>query len=420
MNVENPQTCEECLGLLTGIDIPKPYNPKPKDYGYKLAKSDAGILISMAKQVSNGVALTDRQYALVKKKLLEYEDQFDDNGIDVTKVINNLMYELREIDRSHWIKVLRWKDDDILGIRFPFNKKVINHVESLRKLNKIHDLAYKDNTHYFPYTAQNIFALVNIAKRFESKFQIQSDVLNQYNLLLDYENNKHEYVPGVYNNCVKNIPDQAISDLAETLGQPNNETLHLYYDRRYLYGFDHFDSEVSTCIANLPHLSQHIVNRKSSTISIPNTKFSFHELVSSLYDLKRFPLLIVVEEKTAHDSIVSTYNAFRHTIDNQDISVLFRKDGNDPFNDYVKENNLNNLVASNTKIVYINNTKLPKPLLQAKWLPSCVLNFGGKSLSFNNVTQFIQQFDLQIIYEDPKNSLGYWNRQERKYTRGNL
>lgn len=420
MNIENPQTCEECLGLLTGIEVPKPGRPKIQDYGYKLQKTDATILISIAKQVSKGIAFTDRQYALVKKKLAEYEDQFDDKGIDVVTVSNNLMFELREIDRAHWIKVLRWKDDDILGIRFPFNKKVINHVESLRKLNKIQDLAYKDNTHYFPYTSQNVFALVNIANRFESKFTIQKDILDVYYQLLDYENNKEDYIPGIYNNIVKNIPSEAIDILEKQLGAPANNNLFLYYDRRYLYGLKHFDFTVEQMTDGLTTLSSYLVKRQSSTINIPSNKFSFDELVSSIHTLQRFPLLIVLDEKTAHDSLVTTYNSFRNVVDAKDISVMFRKDGNDPFNNYVKDNFLNNSVASNTKIVYINNTKLPKPLLQAKWLPSCVLNFGGKSLSFNTVTQFIQQFDLQIIYEDAKTSLGYWNRLERKYTSGNL
>ena len=138
MNVENPQTCEECLSLLTGIIIPRPKVrlTGSTDFGFNLKSEDATILISIAKQLSKGIAMTDRQYALVKKKLSEYETQFDDKNIDVISISENLLYELREIDRSHWIKVLHWKDEDILGIRFPFNKKVIKHLDELKKLQK--------------------------------------------------------------------------------------------------------------------------------------------------------------------------------------------------------------------------------------------------------------------------------------------
>ena len=51
---------------------------------------------------------------------------------------------------------------------------------------------------------------------------------------------------------------------------------------------------------------------------------------------------------------------------NESCSVLFRLDNDADgaeFNQYIKRNNLNNLVDNNTKIVYISNNKIPKPML---------------------------------------------------------
>lgn len=418
MNVKNPQTCEECLGLLTGIEIPKQQASRKTDYGYSLQKNDATILISIAKQLSKGIALTDRQYDLVKTKLKEYESQFDDRGIDVVSVCENLMYDLREIDRSHWIKILRWKDDDILGIRFPFNKKVIDRVQELRRLNPVKDLAYKDNTHYFPLTARNVFELVGIAKRFNSKFSIQDPVLEIYNQLIEYEQNKENYVPGIYNYKIKNLPEQAISCLENELGPVTQENIHLYFDRRSLYGLHSFDKDlVAKRINKESQLVQKIIKRTSSGLVCRKDTFTFDDCVSALLDLKRFPLLIVLDEKTSNDDIVVTYRSLRNFIADQDISVLFRLDGPAPFNDFVQQNNLNNSVAENTKVVYINNNKLPKPLLQSGWRPNAVINYYGKGLAFNKVTQYAQQSDLQIIYEDP-NTIGYWNRTEKRFVSG--
>ena len=44
-----------------------------------------------------------------------------------------------------------------------------------------------------------------------------------------------------------------------------------------------------------------------------------------------------------------------------------RKDGRH-FNDYVKSQNINNKLDINTKIVYINNKKIPKDLLKEVWI----------------------------------------------------
>ena len=62
---DTPKTCEECLSLLTGIVIPKPSFPKEQDFGLIIKREDASILKSIAKQLSKGIAMTDRQYVLV-------------------------------------------------------------------------------------------------------------------------------------------------------------------------------------------------------------------------------------------------------------------------------------------------------------------------------------------------------------------
>ena len=114
--------------------------------------------------------------------------------------------------------------------------------------------------------------------------------------------------------------------------------------------------------------------------------------------------------KKALEQLTVCQYHFQQLIHNLDTSVCFRLENTwipeedkkitNPFNELVSEKNLNNPVDKNTKLVYINNSKLPKPLLQKGFFPRTIISFGGKGLQFNNVTNFIQQFDLQIIYED--------------------
>lgn len=418
MNVKKPTTCEECLSLLTGIAIPK--SSGKLESSYTLNNSDVSILSSIARQLAKGIAMTDRQYELVKTKLLEYSDQYASNNIDINDVCQNLMFPLRVIDRSHWIKVLRYKDDDILGIRFPFNKKVIQHVESLRKLQPA-DVKYEDNTHYFPMTAQNVFALVEIANRFESKFTIHDAILEIYNQLRVYEDNKEDYLPGIFDLKIKNIPQEAIEYLENELGPLSVDNLELYFDRRNLFGIHSFPENVTVSINKHTPLSQKIIKRESSDLIINKDSYSFNELVSSINDIKRFPVLIVLDEKSAHDQLVQTFTSLYNFIDASQISVMFRLDGSDnPFNNYVKEKKINNPVDKNTKVVYISNSKLPKPLLNADWKPNCAISYMG-SVKFSSqsrvIRDYLTNFDLHMIYDDSSN-LGYWNSTVRKYIRG--
>ena len=105
MNLET-NTCEDCLSLLTGVTIPTPgqlmplrsYQKKSIETTYIMLSSDVTILNSIARQLQKSIALTDRQYELVKEKLISYKDQFAKNNINVVEACENLKFPLRVID----------------------------------------------------------------------------------------------------------------------------------------------------------------------------------------------------------------------------------------------------------------------------------------------------------------------------------
>ncbi len=409
------ENCEGLLSLLTGIVIPRPFSPKIVDNGYTLLQQDAKILKSIAKQLSKGIAMTDRQHSLVIEKLENYRDQFSKNNINIDDYKEILLYPVRTINREHSLKFV----DDKIVIRFPFNKKIIDRIEEVRRLDP-HTHAYGKNKHEWRYSPQTLVGLVEIANKFDHKFEVDEKVTGIYNLCMEYEDNKEDYVPGIYEYKLKNVPEIVVELLEDELGECNSETLPLYYDRRYLFGLNHFDkSSVDRNKKRLSVLSNKIIDRQEPTILIQNKKFNFNEIVNSLTELKRFPILVVLDSKKALDQLTVCQYHFQNIIHSLDTSVCFRLENTwipeedkkitNPFNEIVSQKNLNNPVDKNTKLVYINNSKLPKPLLQKGFFPRAIISFGGKGLQFNNVTNFIQQFDLQIIYEDQTSSV-YWNK----------
>ena len=83
------------------------------------------------------------------------------------------------------------------------------------------------------------------------------------------------------------------------------------------------------------------------------------------------------------------------------MSVLFRTENNidKRFNEYIRDNGLNNPLDNTTKIVYINSNKFPKPLLKSNWKPNTVLCMGSYRLN-EKVNDYINAFDLVIHYDD--------------------
>ena len=190
---EHCQHCEGLLSLLTGIIIPKPFQPKLLDNGFSLLQQDAKILKSIAKQLSKGIAMTDRQYSLVLEKLENYREQFKSHGIDIDDGKDKLLYPLREIDRSHTLKIDKGK----IVMRFPFNKKIIDRIEEVRKLDPSSH-SYGKNKHEWTYDPMTLVNLVQIARKFEHKFEIDSNIIEIYNTCLSYEKDKEiffKYIP---------------------------------------------------------------------------------------------------------------------------------------------------------------------------------------------------------------------------------
>ena len=68
--------------------------------------------------------------------------------------------------------------------------------------------------------------------------------------------------------------------------------------------------------------------------------------------------------------------------------------------------NLNNKVDNNTKIVYISNNKVPKPLLQSDWFPNAAITTtSGKSYGIQKLDSYLSTLDL-VMHHDSE--VGPW------------
>ena len=376
-------------------------------HNIEINKSDIGIMTSIARQTRNNVGLTDRQFALVKEKLNLYKDQIPDY-VQPTM----LRIPLREIDRRHYVCLEKVNDDDYIVIRFPFKKKLIDLVDEIRRLNP--DKHVKDKQkHFFLLSEKAVYEIVKLAKRFPA-FEIEDILLEWYNQLEDVNNNKYNYIPYVKNNNVFNVSDNCREALIKHCGQ--EDTL-LFYDRRNLFGIDEFDlTEVQNNLSNISVLTQKIITRKSHDLYISSKEWNINHLAFSINELNRYPLLVALNEQNALDELSLVHKAFNGFINNSECSVVFRldNDGNSGthFNDYVRDNNLNNSVAFDTKIVYT-NSKIPKPLLNLEFRPSCVLTLGTKSMN-NKIDLFAQGVDLNIAFSAEESMIGkYYGRREK-------
>ena len=381
-----------------------------------IESSDVSILNSIARQVFKGTALTDRQFALVQEKLMQYKDQFTALEYEFDSAVNNLRMPLRQIDRSQYIKLI--SQSEMVGpngvyeshkenwmwikVRFPFSKKNILLLDNIQNKNSF-KYEHKKGTHehYYQFNEISVWQIVSAFKN--KNFIIDEEILEYYEKICIFVDNKNKYIPGVYNLELKNLPALAQAEIEKQLGPVSIDNLAHYKDRALMFGLQHFDNDdLDISVNKLNTLSQSIVKRKSSYVLVNRTRWTLNNLIQSLIELERFPLMIVIDEDVAFDQLTEFHQLFRNFINNSEVSVIFRldntSDDNKEFNNYIKDNNLNNLVDKNTKIVYISKSKIPKTLVKQEWRPSTVLT-ATSSRSYNKFELLEGEADLCIHYD---------------------
>lgn len=373
---------------------------------FQIDQNDATIMHSVARQTFKGTALTDRQLALMKEKLVPYKSQFIALDYDFDSAIQNLRQPVRFIDRSKYIKIVDHRDmvgNEVyesykskwkwIEIRFPFAKKLIMKINSISQTK---DYAHNKGSHkhFFRLTETNTF---NIIEAFQNNdFDIDKDLLDYYNKIKEIKYNKDSFIPSIQNFKLCNLDNRAKELAVAEIGNLDKDSLIKYVDRKRRYGISDIDADVLT-----GDLSAKIALRDNKEMLFKPAEHRLDEVLGALEKLERYPILFVLPEKSADKNLYDIFNFYRNFLPAEQQSVLFRLDADydNGFNQMVKDYGLNNWVDKNTKIVYINNSKLPKVLLKTDWTPITAFCFDSK------VNRIIDHYicdycDLITFYDD--------------------
>ena len=393
-------TIEDCIEALAGTH-------EHIVCSKEIESSDKGLIYSLARQTVRGTAYTDRQCELAISKATHYKSILEEVDIDVTTSVTQLRMPLRSIDRSRWIKLKNQMqslipfnnpDEQYIAVRFSFQKKLISALENINSKPIHYDKINK--THYFEYNERTLH---NVVSALTNKgFEIQPELQERYEILEMMNNNKKNYVPGIYSLKLKNLHAKAIDYAISTIGSPDVDNLAMYKDRDQLLGITHFDEDdLNNSIRKLTTLSQKIVKRTSSNILINSDEHVFDRVAESILELNRYPLLVVLNDETELENLQKVHQSFRNIFSNDDFCSLYRKEnispGNTEFNEYIKQNKLNNSLAIKSKVVYTSINKMSKVMLKSEWRPQAAILMGSRRST--KVDQFLQELDLVIHYD---------------------
>jgi len=388
----NLLTIEDCLETITGLS---------NSYGdFSIDSSDSTIMLSIARQTVRGTALTDRQHILILEKLNDYQSQFVDNGYaEFDQAVKELRSTLRYIDRSKYISLVYEdlpknsffeKQGPYIKIRFPFRKSLIASITQIAKENaNWHEKG--SHEYYFRFNEHTVSELVS---QFKNKdFEIDQELKVLYEKIQVIAADRIKYVSSITNNTIRNIHPKALKLAQQELGGFDQSTELRYVDRCRRYGI------VDTPKKSPVTLCESIAYRSTKEYHCKPTQTSLDNLLEALWDLDRFPLLVVLEKSNAEKQLHEILNYYRDVLPAEKQSVLFRLDGGSGFNDLIKDRGVNNWVGKDTKIVYVSSDKLPKLLVGNSWAPSATVSFSSKLNRLLN-TYIENSCDLIVFREE--------------------
>lgn len=368
---------------------------------FETLPADQAILMSIARQVNRGIALTDRQYELVKQKLVLYRDQFiQHNMTELDQALETLAMPLRTIDRSQTVTV----EENEIVVKFPFNKKIIAQLDKISsKYRQFYSHEKNSNRHRFKLYEPLISEIVNLFN--QKSFHIDpllKAVSDEIDLIKIAE---QQYVPHIGDDGLKNLPAAAVAAVEADIGVFSTQNNIKYWDRSIRYGY----RKTARMFKGHSAVTEYVANRTESKIYISPFAYPIREIPSTIKTLDRFPLLVTLSRNKEYAELKQLCELFDF-VDPQQQIMLDRIDDknneNYQLNSYIKQKGFSTWLDNNIKIVYIFKNSLPKLFFRNHWQPLTHLSLGGERETSVTAAYIEQHCDLSLIYDSQKS---YWD-----------
>lgn len=204
-----PNDIEQCLKIAIGL-VPTPVAPRFKNKPISLANYDVSFVNNVVRSINDGSGLSDKQRELSTKLVAKYVRQFKKLGVDVTLIIDNPAFSspLRQVDRTRIVNIA----DDIIYVKFPYNKEMISSFKALinKHLKTILSGWNKEDRQYqVDYNEFNLIKIYNWTKNYRFKYSNEvSKLMNQFEDMIANRSSHAIQLIVDENGCeIKNAPE---------------------------------------------------------------------------------------------------------------------------------------------------------------------------------------------------------------------
>jgi len=358
---------------------------------------DDEVLVSLSKQMAANIYVTERQAELAVKIMKENLKYFP----NLTDIVKNPKWEnsFRIIQRFKYLHLVKNSASDrfFIEIGFNHNKTFTKKLDELKNKLSTPLTRVKNNVWQIPYSELDLYLLVELVN--SQNFEISPEILEAHREIFEILKQENKDKIYIDQDISENLKNRVITEVGEIV-----KTNILLEDRKIGFQYEIFDSFFQK--KSEKNLIEKIATRTSPQIFLSSQKHELTEIISSLQELNRFPMLVIFDstpEKSEKNLKILRNSLIENNI-NSGIGIYFRHDNDKngkPFNEQISQFEYNQPLNNNTAVAGITNLKIPKFLLKLKWQPKSVLVLA-QVLGSNRVKLLTDYCDLVIHYQDRK------------------
>lgn len=362
-----------------------------------IPKKDARILVSLANQVIGNVFLTENQSKLLVKILQEnisairsiFQDidlVLESNRWSESFRISKPVRKIWLIDESNQKMVLEFNSNKRLKEKF---SKIAHQVEG--------SIARKENLYFMDLTEKNIDLIISTF--IKDGFDIDAELVDFYTQIQQIK----ATVSAPFD-IFGAVPDSLKSAVISDVGLIDNSNLLKLYDKRIRYQY-----QISQPISDNSVVAK-IATRNNRRIFANSSTIPLTQIIDALAQLGRFPILLVFDghsSKKDKKNLQLVKDALVAANQEGPVGIYFRYDTDKDiaqFNQTVAELSYNKPLSDHTVVAGINNSKLPKFMVNMQWNPQAIISFTN-SFKENKSFVYCNSVDL-VVYYTPTPPLG--------------
>jgi len=372
-----------------------------------ISSRDCNVLRSLASSINSHLFVTENQGRLAIKILKDNSAKLTEFTEEIEQAITTPLWSrtFRQVEQIKRLYLERDADGDFfITVDFTFNTAIRKALQLIDKACENLIVIGNGKKYSAEYTEKNLVLLVDALLEYD--FDIDEQLQAHYATIKSWPKtdtcNQFLLTNIEYPNFHKAI--------TADLGIETELDQNIINDRSVRYQY--LPSEIKNPGETL---TEYIANRSKTKIWVDKNQHSLSDIISSLIDLKRLPLLIifdtVVNNKYKENLQILSDALLANGIVN-DVGIYFRLPNDDSgkdFNKLIATNKYNYPLGITTQVAGVSSGKLPKFFLKNAWKPMSVITLDshmgmrhGKTAIYANCCDLIIEWSSEPAIIDQR------------------